>query len=57
MPKGFSKVISVIFGAIISIIGLFGTPSAVLSNDWSSLILFTALFFGGIWILGWALKE
>ncbi len=57
MPKGFGRTISVIFGAILAILGIFNIPFAVLSNDWGKLVIYTAFFFGGIWILGWALKE
>ncbi len=57
MPKGFGRALSVIFGAILAILGIFNIPSAVLSNDWGKFVIYTALFFGGIWVLGWALKE
>jgi len=57
MPSGFNKAVSVIFGAIIAIIGIFNIPFAVLSNDWSDIVVYSVLFFGGIWILGWALKT
>lgn len=57
MPEGFSKVVSVLFGAIIAIFGLFNIPSAVLTNSWGNFVIYTVLFFLGIWILGWAMRE
>jgi len=57
MPEGFTKIISVIFGAVIALLGLFNIPSAVLSNSWGNFVIYGVLFFLGIWILGWAVKE
>ena len=57
MPEGFTKIISVIFGAVIALLGLFNIPSAVLSNSWGDLVIYGVLFFLGIWILGWAVRE
>ncbi len=57
MPEGFKKYVSVIIGAILAILGIFNIPFAVLSNDWSDLVVYTAVFFLGLWILKWALKE
>lgn len=57
MPHGFTKLVSVIFGAVITIFGLINIPSAVLSNEWSNLVMYGVLFFVGLWVLGWALRE
>jgi hypothetical protein len=57
MPEGFSKFISVLFGAVITILALFNIPSAVLTNSWGNFVLYTVLMIIGIWILSWALRE
>ncbi len=57
MPEGFSKFISVLFGAVSTIFGLFNIPSAVLTNSWGNFVLYTVLMIIGIWILSWALRE
>lgn len=57
MPEGFGKFISVVFGAVVALLGLFNIPSAVLSNSWGNFVIYGVLFFVGLWILRWALKE
>ncbi len=57
MPKGFTRTVSVILGIILAVIGLFNIPFAVRSSSWGGLVLHTVLFFGGILVVGWALKE
>lgn len=57
MPEGFGKFISVVFGAVVTLLGLFNIPSAVLSNSWGNFVIYGVLFFVGLWILRWALKE
>ncbi len=57
MPEGFGRFISALFGAILAVIGVAGVPLAVLSGNWTRLILFTLMLFGGIGILGWAYKD
>jgi uncharacterized membrane protein HdeD (DUF308 family) len=57
MPTGFARTASVILGALLAIFGIFNIPSAVSSNSWGGLVLHTVLFFGGILLIGWALKE
>jgi hypothetical protein len=57
MPTGFTKIVSVIFGAVIALLGLFNIPSAVISNSWGDFVIYCVLFFVGLWILRWAVKE
>jgi len=57
MPEGAARFISVVFGAVLAIIGVAGVPLAVLSGSWTRLVLFTVMLFAGIGILGWAYKE
>ncbi len=57
MPRGFARVASVVIGAILAVLGIFNIPSAVSSNSWGGLVLYAVLFFGGILLIGWALKE
>lgn len=57
MPEGFGRFISALFGAIIAVIGVAGVPLAVLSGNWTRLIIFTIMLFGGIGIIGWAYKD
>lgn len=57
MPEGFTKIVSIIIGAVLAVYGLFRIPSAVLSNSWGDFVISAVLLLLGIWILGWASKE
>ncbi len=56
MAEGFSKVLCILIGAIMVIVGIGGVPLAVLAGEVHKLVLYTVLLFAGIGILGWANK-
>ena len=55
--EGAAKLLTTIFGVILTVWGLINIPASVQSQSMGSFVIYAFLFFFGIWILGKAFKE